>query len=185
MGRKHKEKNPECSKRLLAWLEEVDAKPSHVAAEINYSQQLVSYVLSGERNMTIEFANAVSQRIRKPIFEDGVIVGYDRIRPEYLLGIDNEIRTVSDFDRQYVLRNDAVNDACHVMLNSSLREVCAREGIPVPTLDNIPEVLLLEAQLRDYADSLIWNYVKWKDCSHVWSMLEQAEEARKRSDMDG
>lgn len=91
---------------------------------------------------------------------------------EWLLG-DSETMLKADLQKDYVSRTDATNAAALTLLDSALREVCAREGMDPPTLDNIPELLLLQAQLRDYADALMWNYVKHREHSHVWNFLDQ------------
>ncbi len=106
------------------------------------------------------------------------------IREEYLLCEDN-YKTVGEYSQQFIDCMDDLNNACIVMLDASLREVCARENIPVPTLSDIPEILLLEAQLRDFSDPLMWNYVKWKNGSLVWSFLRQLEETINRRKNNG
>lgn len=94
--------------------------------------------------------------------------------PEYnvmwLLGY-SEDKLKEDLRKKYVDMRQATSDALIRVLDSALIDVCVREGKEIPTLDNIPELILLEKQLRDYADSLMWQYLHRED-SHVWSYLD-------------
>lgn len=170
MGKKPRKLNKEGSQRLADWLREIDMTQSTLAHAIGYTQQYVSNIMNGKRPMTLDFAQLVSEKTSR-----GQSQKYNielRIRPEYLLCMD-DIKTTEDFESQYIHRSLAVRDASLTLLDQSLSEVCLREGMETPTLDNIPELLLLEAQLRDFADSLMWNYVKHREHSHFWSTLDQ------------
>ena len=107
-----------------------------------------------------------------------IINKFPEYRIEWLLGY-SDIKTVDDFRSQYVSRRQSVSDACITLLEDSLLEVCLRENIDTPNLNNIPELMLLQAQLRDYADSLMWNYVKHREHSHVWNFLDQIPTSKK------
>lgn len=170
MGKKQRILNTEGSQRLSDWLREIDMTQSELAEAIGYTQQYVSNIMNGKRPLTLDFAQLVSERTSQ-----GQSQKYNielRIRPQYLLCMD-DIKTTEDFESQYIHRSQAVSDATLTLLDQSLREVCLREGMETPTLDNIPELLLLQAQLRDFSDSLMWNYVKHREHSHVWSYLDQ------------
>lgn len=98
---------------------------------------------------------------------------FPKYRLEWLLGYDDymtEEELINAHDRGLRL------NAPITVLDTALHEVCAREGIDVPTLDNIPELMILENQLRDYANSLMYNYVMNREGSHFWSGLDQALE---------
>ena len=101
--------------------------------------------------------------------------------PQYYIGwilgdSPDDMMLLEDFQKKCSAYSDATNNATIQILDSALREVCSREGIDTPVLDNIPELLLLQAQIRDFADSLMWNYVKHREHSHVWSYLDQIGE---------
>ena len=89
------------------------------------------------------------------------------VRVEYILGFD-EYRTLEEYQQQLTKSLHSRDLAALTLLNSAVNEVCLRENIKPPTLDNIPELLFLQAQLQDYAVSLMWNYIKWRSCSFVW-----------------
>ena len=90
----------------------------------------------------------------------------------WLLG-DSDFMLTEEIRQDFIARSHATDTACLQILDSALREVCSREGIEIPTIDNIPEILLLQGQLRDFADSLMWNYVRHREHSHFWGTLDQ------------
>lgn len=104
-----------------------------------------------------------------------IINKFPEYRIEWLLGYD-DIMLKSEFVNDILRRSEATDNATIQILDSAYREVCLREGLELQTLDNIPELLLLQAQLRDFADSLMWNYVKHREHSHVWSYLDHIGE---------
>ena len=124
--------------------------------------------------MTLDFAQLVSEKTAQ-----GRSMKYDidlKIRPQYLLCMD-DIKTTEDFYSVNFQRLDSVNNACYTLLTNSLKEVCLREGIEVPDPMGDPrELFLLFAQLQDYADSLMWNYVAHRKHSHVWSYLDAMDQ---------
>ncbi len=158
----------------------------------NIRFERISELLEREKLTKKEFAerlerepNNVSRILKsKKISEDfinSIINAFPDYQKEWLLGY-GRIPTYTEAERARELQD--VLDAPITMLESSLRVVCARENLPVPTLSDTGELMLLVAQLQDYSDSLMWNYVKWKKSSHVWSLLDQVEEAIKRRNKD-
>lgn len=170
MGKKKRILNNESAQRLSDWLSEIDMNQTELADLIGYSQQYISNIMNGKRPMTLDLAQLVSEKTAQ-----GKSQKYDidlKIRPQYLLCMD-DIKTTEDFETTYIQKSQNVMDASITLLEEALEEVCLREGMEIPHLDNIPELILLQAQLRDYADSLMWNYVKHRKHSHVWSYLDQ------------
>ena len=161
MSRKKTEINPERAERLKILIEREGITQTDFANRIHQTQQNVSRIVKMKQALTEYTAREI-------------ISEFPEYREEWLLGYD-DIMLKKDFRKEYIRRSDATNDATITILDSALREVCAREGMEIPTLDNIPELLLLQAQLRDFADSLIWNYVKHREHSHFWSYLDQIE----------
>ena len=137
------------------------------------SEKQISFIESGSRPISRNYAHLFSE--------------YFGVTEKYILG-ESIYRTEADeitaLQREYSDQSDAVFNGLLALMDSSLREVCARENIPVPTLSDVGELLFLQAQIKDYSDSLMWNYVKWKNNSHVWSLLSQFEEARKRREQN-
>lgn len=150
----------------------------------------ISELLEREKLTKKEFAERLGRepnnvtRILKSMkisedFINSIINAFPDYQKEWLLGY-GRIPTYTEAEKARELQD--VLDAPITMLESSLRVVCTRENLPVPTLSDPGELMLLVAQLQDYSDSLMWNYVKWKKSSHVWSFLDQVEEAIKRRD---
>lgn len=161
MSRKKTEMNPIRAERVKILIDREKITQTELANRIYQSQQNISRIIQKRQPLTEETAR------------DIISAFPDRdYRIEYLLGYD-DFMTKEDLRRHYTEQSDATNNATIQILDSALREVCLRENMEIPTLDNIPELLLLQAQLRDYADSLMWNYVKHRDHSHVWSYLDQ------------
>lgn len=164
MSRKKTEINPiraERVKKLIENEKKIRGKftQTEFAKAISQTQQNVSRILNLQTALTEETAQDIVSK-------------YPEYRIEWLLGYD-DFMTKEDFERDYIKRSHNTDNASIQILESALREVCLREGMEVPTLDNIPELLLLQAQLKDYADSLMWNYVKHREHSHVWGLLDQ------------
>ena len=173
MGKKKRILNNESAQRLSDWLSEIDMNQTELAGKINFSQQYISNVMNGKRPMSLEFAQRVSNATAQ-----GKSQRYDidlKIRPQYLLCMD-DIKTTEDFETTYIQKSQNVMDASITLLEEALKEVCLREGIEVPNLDNWCDFFLLEAQLQDYADSLMWNYVAHREHSHVWSYLDALDQ---------
>ena len=173
MGKKKRILNNESAQRLSDWLKEIGMTQTDLSKLIHFSQQYISNVMNGKRPMSLEFAQRVSNATAQ-----GKSQRYDidlKIRAQYLLCMD-DIKTTEDFYSVNFQRLDSVNNACYTLLTNSLKEVCLREGIEVPHLDNIGELFFLQAQLQDFADSLMWNYVAHRKHSHVWSYLDALDQ---------
>ncbi len=111
----------------------------------------------------------ITERLCKKIIDR-----FPEYRIQWLLGYD-DIMLKREYDKIYHDRKHHTDHALYLVLDNAVREVCARENIEVPTLDNITELLFLQAQLNDFATSLMWNYVKHREHSSVWSYLDQIE----------
>lgn len=122
--------------------------------------------------MTPENLNRII-KLRHPLTEataETICIHYPKYRKEWLLGYDpfmTEEEKTRSKDKGIRL------GAPITVLDTALQNVCRAEGIKTPTLDNIPELMLLEAQLNDYAEMLMKNYIHRND-SHFWRTLDQA-----------
>ena len=101
-----------------------------------------------------------------------IVAIYPKYRIEWLLGYDDYM-TIDDVKAAYQKQLLAMNRATATIIDDAIKEVCLREGIEqLPTIDNPAEYLFLEAQLRDFADSIVWNYLKHRKHSHLWQLLD-------------
>ena len=161
MSRQKTEINPIRADRVKILLKREKVSQTQLAERIYQTQQNLSRIMQHRQPLT----EATAQLIVK---------AFPEYRLAWLMGYD-DVMTVSEFKGQCVKQNDDVNAAVMTILDAAVREVCAREDMQIPTLDNIPEFLLLSAQLRDFADSLVWNYLAHRQHSHLWNLLDQAQ----------
>jgi len=63
MGRKHVEINAECGKRVKKWLERAECTQKQLAERINWQQQNISRVITGNARLTIDRAKEISDKI--------------------------------------------------------------------------------------------------------------------------
>lgn len=175
MSRKREIINPIRGERLRIIIKEVEGtkkgRNMRFAEKFNYTPEHISQILRGNKNLPEHFAREI-------------VAAYPLYRIEWLLGVD-DYKTLDELKKHYNDTFTSIDNGILALLNNSLMEVCLCEGIEVPTLDNIPELLFLEAQIKDYADSLMWNYIKRKQQSHIWSFLSQAEESIERKRKGG
>ena len=160
MSRKKTEIHPVRAENVKKLLKREGITQKELAEKIGYSQQNISKIVQKKQPLTEEAAKLMIEAFPEK-----------KYRIQWLLGYDEHM-TLNDLEKDLISRSDATNNATIQLLDTALREVCARENIELPVLDNIPELLLLQAQLQDYADSLMWNYVKHRDHSHVWGYLD-------------
>lgn len=159
MSRKKTEINPKRAENVKKLIEAEKITQTELADRIHMTQQNISRIVQMKQPLTEETAR-------------DIVTAFPKYNVSWLLG-DSDFMLKEDLRTDYIQRSHATDNACLQILDSALREVCAREGIEIPTLDNIPEILLLQGQLRDFADSLMWNYVRHREHSHFWGTLDQ------------
>lgn len=108
-----------------------------------------------------------------------IVSHYPQYRLQWLLGYD-DCMTLEDLKRDLTAKLDDQNRACQILIDSSIRNYCLMEGIDPETVSLDLEYLILEAQLRDFCDGLVWNYLKHREYSHLFGLLDQVEESIKR-----
>ena len=81
MGRKKVIINPESGKRLSAWLKEANVTQAELAASLHYTQQHISNIATGQKNLGYDLAEYISENIPN---REG-----EHVRIEYLLGKDD------------------------------------------------------------------------------------------------
>lgn len=96
---------------------------------------------------------------------------FPKYRKEWLLGYDPYM---TEEEKTRAHDSGIRLSAPVTVLDTALLNVCRKEGLEeVPKLDNIPELILLSAQLEDFAEMLMSNYIHRKS-SHFWNSLDQA-----------
>ena len=104
---------------------------------------------------------------------------YPEYRLQWLLGYD-DCMTLEDLKRDISSKIMDNERACQILIDSSIRNVCILEGIDPETVSIDLEYLVLKAQLMDFCDGMIWNYLKHRDSTHLFSLMDQVEEAIQR-----
>lgn len=97
------------------------------------------------------------------------------VRFEWLMGYD-DFMTSEEQEKYYAERFDAQNKALQIILDNAISEVCLREEIEHKTIENLPDTLFIQAQIKDYAVSLVWQYLVHREHSSTWGILDQREE---------
>lgn len=183
MSRKKTKINPIRAERVKTLINCLNVTQAEFGRRVPMTQQNISRIIQQKQGLSEETAHDIIKAANSIINErqaaqNGITPDeygtHSTYRVQWLLGYD-DFMTVEDLNRQYVERAVAVNSAVMTILDAAVSEVCAREGLEIPQLNNIPEYLLLKAQLRDFADSIVWNYLKHRQHSHVWALLDQVQ----------
>lgn len=157
--------NPKRAENLKKIIDEEGLTQTAFAIEVHFSQQFISDVVNKKTALREETAQEI-------------ISIFPKYRIEWLLGYDDYM-THEDFTREYTKSSDSRNNALQTVLTSALHEVCTKEELKTPTLHDIPELLLLEAQLYDYAVSLMRGYLHRNE-SHVWNYLDDISNKKEK-----
>lgn len=136
-------------------------------------EDIKQVTLARKINMTPENLNRII-KLRTPLTEataETICVYFPKYRKEWLLGYD---RYMTEDEKTRANDSGIRNNAPITVLDTALLNVCHAEGIEPPAIggENIPEMILLIAQLNDYAEMLMRNYIH-RNQSHFWGTLDQ------------
>ena len=153
--------DPICAERVKEVRTDSKLKNYEFAESVFTTAENMSRVINGKQNLSVDLAQTISD-----------VYG---VRLDWLLHKD-DFKTVADLETHYRNKFADRNNALQIILDDAVTEVCLREDIKPPVLDNIPEMLLLMAQIKDYADSLVWQYLIHRKHSSTWGFLDQRED---------
>ena len=134
------------------------------ASTINISSAHLNRIIKLHNELTENMAELICCYF--PKYRKSWLLGYDPYMTE-----EEKIRATDLGIR---------NDAPITVLDTALLNVCHGEGIEIPKLDSLPELMLLTAQLEDYAEMLIKNYIHRKN-SHTWNTIDSILETIERN----
>ena len=164
--------NPELSKKrgenVKQLLSECNMKQKELADKLVYHPAYLNAVLNGKRNLTVDMAREIAKL-------------FPPVRYQWILGED-EYRTQTDLDKHYIKESSGLSSACMTLMEYGIREACLAMNIEQSAIDNIGdnigEFLLVEAQIKDFVVSLMWNYLMYKTqgVGHLWGIMNQLEE---------
>lgn len=159
MSRQRAEIHPIRAERVKILMKRERITQTILAKRIFQSQQNVSRIM----------------QLKQPLIEETarkIIEAFPEYRLQWLLGYDDYM-TREEWERGYIQRQGKTDSAAMTIIDAAIREVCAREGIePLPVINNPAEYAFLEAQLLDFADSIVLNYIKHRQYSHVWNLID-------------
>lgn len=192
MGRKPVEINPEMGKRLSEWLDDVKITQSELADRVGYTQQYISNIVTGKKNLSVELARLISEKVPKPFFNVyGAEIGVDHVRPQWLLCLDSA-KTDDDWAEEIEDRREFVFNCEWTVLDEAARKhglkiilnhpypktpsyleqiksqkkqckyVIQKDGSAVKEFTVI-EFIKLTQQLEKYANYLIWEQTGGSD----------------------
>lgn len=81
MSRKASKINEKIGSRVKELLGDLGMTQQEFAAEFNYTEQHISYIVRGKRNLTVETAQAIAKKYPTVRFE--WLLGYDDFKTEY------------------------------------------------------------------------------------------------------
>ena len=141
----------------------------------------IKTILKLEDKKQIQFAKIIGMspenlnriiKLRHPLTEataETICIYFPKYRKEWLLGYDPYMT-----EEEKTRANDSGIrlNAPITVLDTALLDVCHKEGLDVPDLKCLPELMLLVSQLEDYAEMLMKNYIH-RNNSHFWNTLDQ------------
>lgn len=146
MGRKAIAINPQMGKRLTEWLDDVNITQTELAERTGYTQQYISSIVTGKKNMSVEFARLVSERIKKPFYNIyGDEIGTDQVRPQWLLCLDDNKTNEDQANYAQNMREHVFNSEWSV-LDCAAR----KQGMKIVLKHPFPE-------MPSYIDQLHWQ----------------------------
>ena len=152
---------------------EIDFERAENIKTILRLEKLSQVKFAEKINMSPENLNRII-KLRHPLTEataETICTYFPKYRLNWLLGYD---RYMTEEEKIRARDLGIRNNAPLTVLDTALLNVCRREGIDPPSIE-IPEFILLESQLEDYAEMLMSNYIH-RDRSHVWRYIDQTVE---------
>lgn len=152
---------------------EIDFERAENIKTILRLEKLTQVKFAERINMSPENLNRII-KLRHPLTEataETICTYFPKYRLNWLLGYD---RYMTEEEKTRARDLGIRNNAPLTVLDTALLNVCRREGIDPPSIE-IPEFILLESQLEDYAEMLMSNYIH-RDRSHVWRYIDQTVE---------
>ena len=141
--------------KILLKRENIDQKD--LAAQIDMEAQNFSRIMT---------KGTVTERTCRKIYK-----AYPQYRLSWLLG-DSDHMTIDEYMGSQFAKDKRYDTAVYNTLACALDRVCEYENIKEPRAlnDDFDDYLLLSAQLKDYAEYIVSNYLKNNAHSYLWSL---------------
>lgn len=186
MGRKGVEINPESGKRLSEWLKDIGLTQMELAERVGYTQQYISNVITGKKNMSVQLANEIAAKTYKPGYNVyGEEIGADYVRVQWLLCLDDYkthedwadnaenkrditfnsewsimSAAASEHGLKILLKHPFPNPPQYIELIGSQRDSCSfdiQKGERILKSLSVYEFIELTDRLKKYANYLLWE----------------------------
>ena len=159
MSKKPSEINPVPATRLKELINREKIQQQELADYICMSQQSISRIIQKKQSLTDHTARAIID-----VFPD--------YRIEWLLGYDDLV-THADENRMLVNNMIGTAEAIHQVIQFVTDDICRRENIKNPDMDPLSDFLILQNQLHDYAEMIIYYYLFQRENSRIWQRLNR------------
>lgn len=158
MSKKASEINPVPAGNLKTLLEREKCQQGKLADLIHLSQQSISRIIQKKQSLTDQTARAIIN-----VFPD--------YRIEWLLGYD-DIMTHTDEIRAMIHNVVDTAEAINQVIRLVADDICKREKIKRPVIPNIPDFFSLQSMIHDYAELVLYDYLKNRKNSRIWKSID-------------
>lgn len=165
MSKRKTDINPLWAERVKIIIKREKTTQMQLAKDINLVPQSVNRICMGRNALTEETARNIIACFPESEY-----------RLEWLLGFDDYM-TKSDFWRDGVKTEKATQNAIQAILSNAFVEISRFEKSNVQVIEDIPieDYELIEAQIRDFARSMAWNYLH-QEQSNFWRREKRIDE---------
>jgi transcriptional regulator with XRE-family HTH domain len=117
MARKTIKINPERGKRLNQWLKHIEMTQLVLADKTGYSQQLISGIITGKKNLTFDAAKLISEKTQGK----EIVGGVEKVRPEWLMCLDDYMTHQEMFHSKETIIDNAIH-AVDILISEILEK---------------------------------------------------------------
>ena len=158
MSKKRTGINPIRADRVKIILERENVTQAKLAELIFQTQQNISRIMQKKQPLTEETAKAI-------------VAAFPEYRIEWLMGYD-DIMTHADQLRRKITDIVDTAEAVNQVIRLVADDICLREKMPRPIIPTLPDFSILQTQLRDYAELIVYDYLKNRDHSRFWERID-------------
>ena len=173
MSKRKTEINPIRADRVKELIQREKITQKGLAKLIHQTPQNINRICNKQNALTEDTAKEI-------------IKAFPQYRYEWLMGID-DFMTKADFWKNGVLSECATQNSIKTLLSDAFVELSQFQKTDVvQNLSDIPqeEYELMEAQIRDFAKCIAWNYLHQEN-SHFWRREKRIDEKIMMKETEG
>ncbi len=126
MSRKPVKINPKSGERLNQWLKHIKMTQLALAEKTGYSQQLISGIITGKKNLTFDAAKLISEKTQGK----EIVGGVEKVRPEWLMCLDDYMT-----HQEMIHSKETIIDNAIHAVDTLINEVLEKRGYSKETLN--------------------------------------------------